>query len=253
MSFADQGFHDTIALLADPGTGILWANASQLALRLNKTRKLIQKYLCRLERKGYIKRFAVARSHDRYAILVNQYHCTLLPQRGKVLNAVKTTDWRAPVYEAVSRAVSRAVSTPYGTRARVENLENLEKTPKSKPAPRGAAPTPPAPPLKPATPTNPAYETEQRRKIEARDRREKSELEVSREARIGTGPGVNLATVVGVSCLECRAELSTLQLNRCLSGKGPRGSQTYCPRNPPPAAKAAAAGGTISRGAKEFA
>jgi hypothetical protein len=202
MSFADVGFHDILVSLADPGTGFVWSSAAQLALRLNKTRKLMQYYLCRLERKGYIRRFPVPRSHERYAILINKFQCTLLPQKGKVLNAIKTSDWRVPVYEPLSTALSTALSRHTNRNARAETLENLEKNTKVK--------------TRPPTPRPPS---EQQRNVEARNQRLQRETAAAAEAQVGRGP--ELPGSPQVCCLECRDLLTRTNLSAVCRGKAP--------------------------------
>ena len=226
MSMLDYAFHAWLLQLADPGTGILWTNAAQLSYETSTSRKLVQKYLCRLERGRYIKRFPRPRSHATYPILLNRFHCNRFPQRGMILNALKTTDWRQPVYEEVSRAVSREVSTPLHKERARGDFRDLETKAKSKTRP----PTPRAP----AAP--PVPESEQRRRIEARDQRVHKETQIRAEAQIGAGPEM---PVIRVSCVECRLQLTGTQLNRCLKGKPPGGSGTSCLRNPKPVAKEA--------------
>jgi hypothetical protein len=228
MSMLDYAFHAWLLQLADPGTGILWTNAAQLSYETSTSRKLVQKYLCRLERGRYIKRFPRPRSHATYPILLNRFHCNRFPQRGMILNALKTIDWRQPVYEEVSRAVSREVSTPLHKERARGDFRDLETKAKSKTRP----PTPRAP----AIPLPVSREPEQRRKIAARDQRLEREAEVRRETHVG-GQAPIAWTAAAVSCLECRVVLNELQLARCLKGKGPWGSQTYCPRNPKPVSK----------------
>jgi len=99
LSLTDDGLHDLLCQLADPETGFVWTNATDLAGRCNYSRKFIQKYLRRLERKGYIKRFAVPRSKKHYPVLVNAFECTRGAHIGKRLNAIKTVNWTAPCYE----------------------------------------------------------------------------------------------------------------------------------------------------------
>lgn len=231
MSFADEGFHDILSHLANAGTGILWTNAAQLALRLNKTRKLMQHFLCRLERKGYIKKFSKARSRERYPILIDKYRCTVMPQKGMVLNAEKSTDWRNPVYEPLSSTLARPLATQlHKERARGEFRELRENTKvKSRPQPLRAPSTPPR-----------RDEVEQRRIVEARDTRLQKEAQSRADAMIGRGP--ELPPDVGVCCIDCHAanpthwdtpwEMGGNQFNRCLKGKPPRGAQSECPRHP---------------------
>lgn len=224
MSATDLGFHETLTLRADPGTGIIWTNAARLAMQMNCSRTTVQKHLCRLERGGYIKRFPRQRSRLPYPILVNRYHCTLSPQRGLELNAEKTTDWKFPVYEG-GRTPGR---TPGRTEAGIDRMERArgELRTENKTQVNTRPPTPRAP----STPPVPG-ESEQRRRVEARDQRLQRENQVRVETQIGAGPEL---PTIRVSCLECRTTMNASQLNRCLKGKAPGGHGTYCPRNPAP-------------------
>jgi ribosomal protein S8 len=230
ISPTDKGFYETFIEMADPRTGILNSNAAELAFLCCSNRKTVQKFLCRLERKGYIKRFSTPRSHGKYAILINRYRCTLSPHKNMELNADKTTDWRFPIYEQVSRPGARESATPlHKERARGElRIENKTKVKSRPPTPRA--------------PTTPARrsETEQRRIVDARDNRQRKETEVRIATSVGKGP--ELPPDVAVCCIECHAANPTdwntswlmgeNQFNRCLAGKPPRGSQSECPRHP---------------------
>jgi hypothetical protein len=230
MSMLDYAFHSWMIQNADPSTGILFTNAPQLAYESNTSRKLVQKYLCRLERGTYIRRFPRPRSHAKYAILINRFRCSRGPHKGMYLNAVGTKDWRQPIYDAVSRAVSRAVSTPLHKERARGDFRDLEKT--TKPKTRPQTPRAPQPPA--------TTETEQRRRIGERDLRFQREAEARISAGIGQGPA--LAPEIAVCCVECHQanpsdwkkswDMGLNQLSRCWAGKGPRGADTYCPRNP---------------------
>ena len=52
-----------------------------------------------LDRKGYIKRWPTQK-HEVYPYLIHGYYITDGVNKGKYLNAHKTTDWKYPVYEA---------------------------------------------------------------------------------------------------------------------------------------------------------
>lgn len=100
LSLTDAGLHDLLCHLADPASGVVWTNAADLGHQCNYSRKFIQQYLRRLERKGYIKRFAVARSKKHYPILINGFECMRGVHKYKRLNAITTKDWRVPVYDS---------------------------------------------------------------------------------------------------------------------------------------------------------
>jgi hypothetical protein len=241
----DYAFHAFLLQQAGAGTGFIRTNAGKLAKDTRTSRKVAQKYLSRLERGGYIKRFAIRRSRSLYPIAVNRYICSNSPHRGMMLNATLTTDWRNPVYEPVSRGGHKPVSTAGGKdrkeRARGEvelkSLENKTKI-KSRPQP----PRAPAP-----TPFPVRTETEQRRIVAARDNRLQKEAEVRIAVGVGVGPRVG--PDVEVCCIECHAsnpthwgspwEMGWNQFHRCdAKGRPPRGPQSSCPRHPRPVSTA---------------
>jgi hypothetical protein len=218
MSGLDLLFHLWLTKEADPGTGIVWVNAVHLAHALRLSRSLTQKHLIRLERGGYIKRFAVRRSSKFYPILVNRFHCTKSPHKGMELNATATVDYRVPVYSSRTHA-SKNTSAYAIWNARAETLIlDIKPTPK-----------PGRKPPRPPSPQPGVREQEQRRKVGARDERLQREHETRIEAHVGAGPDRPL---VLVGCVECKRELTSTQLNRCLVGKPPAGPGSECPRNP---------------------
>jgi hypothetical protein len=180
MSLLDNSFHDLLCLIADPATGIARTSAAHLHFDFGISRILAQKYLIRLESKGYIRRFRKARSKSRQIVLIHLYECTALPQKGMILNALATADWRQCVYEPVSRAVSRAVSRGVST-ARLVYIENLNRSIELEKTPAAGA----------ASPSNPAGQipqTEKRRRVDQRTLRLAREMEAFKEAHVGEGP-----------------------------------------------------------------
>lgn len=183
ISMLDNSFHDVLCQIAGHGTGIAYTSAARLARRFNLSRQLVHKYLIRLERGRYIRRFRKARSSATQIIWIHRYECTGLPQKGKVLNAWASDDCRFPVYEAVDSRVDSEVDSGVDTGGLYPYVQEVKKL-RSKKKP---AATPAAPPL-PAQVT----ETEQRRRIGERDARLARARESYREAMVGQGPELDL-------------------------------------------------------------
>lgn len=182
MSLLDNSFHDLLCQLADPGTGIALTSAAHLAREFGISRKLAQKYLCRLERKRYIRRIRKARSRSMQITLIHLFECSSLPHNGKVLNAWSADDYRQCAYVAVSRAVSREVSRAVSTGAPVpiETLETLRLRDKPAANPAASAAL--------EGKSKGLDEGEQRRRIQQRDERLAREAEARREIGVGCGP-----------------------------------------------------------------
>ena len=86
-------------LEADSKTGIWKGSARALAALYGWTQRGARHVLERLERKGYIRRFATPRSHANYPVLIDKYLCAEGGLEGRRLNVRASTDWRNPVYE----------------------------------------------------------------------------------------------------------------------------------------------------------
>lgn len=182
MSLLDNSFHDILCQQADASTGIVWTSAAQLHHELGISRKLAQKYLCRLERKGYIRRFRKARSRASQATLIHLYECTALPHKGKFLDAWRSESWQQCTYiSGIQSGIHGGIQS--GIHRAAEPYRNLEIY-KSKKIPAAN----PAAPATPADIRQPLSEGEQRRRIAKRDERLAREAEVHREAMVGSGP-----------------------------------------------------------------
>ena len=181
MSLLDNSFHDLLCQLADTGTGVAKTSASHLAREFGVSRKLAQKYLCRLERGGYIRRFRKARSKSLQTTLIHRYECTTLPHRGKTLNAWESADFsRFPqlFYRGgIQSGIQRGIQRPAGLLFDLDS-KNIRIKPAADPA---ATDTP-------ARPNHSKDEGEQRRRIVERDKRRAREAEVQREVCVGMGP-----------------------------------------------------------------
>lgn len=242
-----------LVMQADPRWGIVWTNSYVLAREHHMSRSFARKILESLAAKGYIRRFPKRRSPRAYPVLIDKFFITKGTYKNKLLDAFASASWGERTYRAVPRPGPRLIpfeqtaSTDFSEEytsqgdaqvprlgldsgdVLIERARALKQKLNTKPKSR--VPTPHAPSTRPQR-----DEAEQRRIVEARDRRLHEEAQTQANARVGAGPelpeNVNTARV---SCLECRDDLNRLQFQRCLAGKGPRGPQTYCPRNPAPA------------------
>jgi hypothetical protein len=86
---------------ADISTGGWKINSTALATFCGGSLSVDQadRLLRSLDRKGYIKRWPSPK-HEVYPYLIHGYYITDGVNKGKYLNAHKTTDWKSPVYEA---------------------------------------------------------------------------------------------------------------------------------------------------------
>jgi MarR-like DNA-binding transcriptional regulator SgrR of sgrS sRNA len=85
---------------ADSATGIWKGSAKALAAIYGFTMRTARKALESLHARGYIKRFPTRGRHGNYPILIHHYECSHGVNEGRRLNAGKTVNWRAPVYES---------------------------------------------------------------------------------------------------------------------------------------------------------
>lgn len=176
ISMLDNSFHDVLCQIADHSTGIAYTSAARLARRFNLSRQLVHKYLIRLERGRYIRRFRKARSSATQVIWIHLYECTGLSQSVKRLNAWASDDYRFPVYEAVDRRVDSEVDSAVDTGGLYPYVQKVKS--KKNPAAKPAAPSP----------HQQVTETEQRRRIGERDARLARARETYSEVYVGRGP-----------------------------------------------------------------
>jgi hypothetical protein len=88
--------------LADKRTGMWRGSARALAVYFGAgdvSERTARRLLESLEQKGYVKRFSTRRGHGNYPIAINRYEVTYGAAKGKRLNALKTTNWRRPIFE----------------------------------------------------------------------------------------------------------------------------------------------------------
>jgi hypothetical protein len=71
----------------------------------------IQRAIQRLAKIGFIRAFQLRGQRGNYRVLINKYEPEFGALRGKRLNAVASTSWQAPVYEAC--ADDDAEDAPY--------------------------------------------------------------------------------------------------------------------------------------------
>lgn len=70
LSLVDLGLLTLLLLKSDPSSHSVFTNAPQLAFETRVSSKMIQAYLVRLEKKGWITRMARPRSRALYEILL---------------------------------------------------------------------------------------------------------------------------------------------------------------------------------------
>jgi hypothetical protein len=101
ITLSELGALNVLRDRADIETGGWKTNAPALttfcggSLSVDQADRLLRS----LDRKGYIKRWPTQK-HEVYPYLVHGYYITDGMNKGKYLNAHKTTDWKSPVYEA---------------------------------------------------------------------------------------------------------------------------------------------------------
>ena len=101
ITLSELGALNVLRDRADIETGGWKTNAPALttfcggSLSVDQADRLLRS----LDRKGYIKRWPTQK-HEVYPYLIHGYYITDGMNKGKYLNAHKTTDWKSPVYEA---------------------------------------------------------------------------------------------------------------------------------------------------------
>src|ERR1022692_469542 len=101
ITLSELGALNVLRDRADIETGGWKTNAPALttfcggSLSVDQADRLLRS----LDRKGYIKRWPTQK-HEVYPYLIHGYYITDGMNKGKYLNAHKTTDWKYPVYEA---------------------------------------------------------------------------------------------------------------------------------------------------------
>lgn len=91
MSLADCAVHSYITAQADTRTGIWNGSAGALAGELSLSRRKARRFLEKLSRRGYIKRFPVPGKHVCYPILIHKFSITDGQHRGEQLNAIASS------------------------------------------------------------------------------------------------------------------------------------------------------------------
>lgn len=149
LTLLGYGAHDLLLALADKQTGVWWGSAKALSAICGAgdiTERQARHILETLEIGRYIKRFATRRSHGNYPILLNKFEPTCGAYKGLRLNTDKTSDWRAPVFEACQEQGAERGQDEGAERASIrEGDVRKEKETKL----RGA---------KPAAPTDPRHQ-----------------------------------------------------------------------------------------------
>lgn len=138
LTLAEYGAYDAMILLADKASGIWTGSARALAaicgagdISERKARHILES----LERKGYVRRFPIPRSHRNYPVLVNRYKVSTGAQSGKSLNAAATTDWRFPVYDECPQPGAQVGAQPGAETAPIQERERDKRRKATPPAP----------------------------------------------------------------------------------------------------------------------
>src|SRR5215469_5543252 len=123
MTYTESFLYIAIMAHAVSDTGIWLGSAGMLAALYGIPPRTARDVVEKLESKHYIKCFKVPGSHAPYPILVNKYECSDGAAKWMRLNADKTTDYRAPVYESCDEDGERGVKHGAGTK-RIENRDS---------------------------------------------------------------------------------------------------------------------------------
>jgi hypothetical protein len=101
MSFGMFSIYRIMLLQANHAKGVWWRSAPKLWFLGPRDRSVraIQNDLRKLEESGYLKSGHVKGRRGNFPVLVNRFYCADGPQKGKHLNADRSTDYRNPVYE----------------------------------------------------------------------------------------------------------------------------------------------------------
>jgi hypothetical protein len=159
MTFEEYGIYTLIILNADHRTGVWRGCALALSKRVGKSERWCQYVLSSLRRKGYIKG-KPSTGRGQYMISVEKYF-------EKVQGGAPFAVEGAPGVTLSSKKAHRG--SPY---QEVSTYKN--KREEVNPRTGGAAPSP--------------VEKEQRRRIEAKQKRQDKETEISKELYVGAGP-----------------------------------------------------------------
>lgn len=151
MSLIDYAVHSYITAQADTRTGIWNGSAGALAGELSLSRRKARRFLERLSRGGYIKRFPVPGKHVCYPILIHKFSITDGQHRGEQLNAIASSnpanlEYFAGQQEGEQRGQHRG---EHVTPQKILETGNKKQETKPKAKPRAA---------KPAAPSDPRYQ-----------------------------------------------------------------------------------------------
>ena len=148
MSLIDYAVHSYITAQADTRTGIWNGSAGALAGELSLSRRKARRFLERLSRGGYIKRFPVPGKHVCYPILIHKFSITDGQHRGEQLNAIASSspvnlEYFAGQQEGEQRGQHRG---EHVTPQKILETRNGREETKPKTKPLAAKPAAPADP-----------------------------------------------------------------------------------------------------------
>lgn len=201
LGFFELGIYATIHLQADFRSGLWWGSAPRLLATAPSGTNLrqVQKALQSLASIGFLRPFHIQGARGNYPVLIDKYDIRTGALRGMRLNAAQSVSWRSPFYEVGAEGDAEA-DAEQGTELApsqysVSNMQDSKTRSHSKRT------------------STPPEEIEQRRKIEARNRREQIEVSHEKNQRaaeshlhVGEGPS---AAVFGV-----RPKAAVLERNR---------------------------------------
>jgi hypothetical protein len=160
IGFFEAGVYLTILIQADYRTGVWTGSAPRLAATAPRGASLrdVQRALERLAEIAFIKVFHTHGQRGNYRVLIHKYESQSPALMGKRLNAIKSTDWRNPIYEpcavpvaetgaeddADTDAVPVAEAAPYQEEEEEQEREEKKK-PKAAPKTGALISIPPQP------------------------------------------------------------------------------------------------------------
>ncbi len=186
IDLLEDGIHDYLSLKANlligsPSSlpvGVCFTSAPAIHAHCPRvSERTVQRCLEHLEAIGWIKTWKVPGKRGNYPTLLCRASVHDLSGNEYRINGEATTDWRDPKYEPVGE-VSGSCRHSAGTLSGLRD-KRVESKKREKPRSLEALAHRPTPLL------DEKREQEQRRKIEARDRRLAAQAEVSREAHAG--------------------------------------------------------------------
>jgi hypothetical protein len=137
MTLQDVAVHQYIASQADTRTGIWNGSAGALSGELCISPRMARRFIERLTRGGYIRRFPVPGRHICYPILVHKFLITEGEHKGEQLNAIESKSPDELAYFAgdqMSEQEGEHKGEPVTSQKRIKTLEGRLETEEGAPA-----------------------------------------------------------------------------------------------------------------------